>query len=801
MFLFSKSSESSDSDSFRFTPTVTPFGSLLARYNAIFNFFRPFLGYYSTYFSPPKSPPIVTANVPASEAAALQAKASVTSFSVSDTAANVAAAFDQLNSDTKLSDITLTTSVPLSITATQFATDTFAEGKLPSGTHYALSGVSVSGASAIQANASVVSFSINDTVANILTAPGLSRNSKLTVVAVADTAADILASLPAVASLPRLSALTLTGGTTLAVTAAQYVSYATTLDLLAPVDRLTVSGAAVSTAATLQSDTHVGSFTITDTASDILGSLPNLNADTKLASVTLTGGTSISVTSAQYFSDRVLLDKLVPGDTVTVSGVSTANLAPVAADNHVGSFSITDTLGNIGSYLNTLETYAKTGELTAITVTDTGQTLVLSPAQYTADADAIALMKGSFTITQAAPQTHLTINIIWDSSTANAPAAWKSDVQYAVNYFESLITTPVTINLRVGYGEAGGYSMGNGTLGEEVGAAATYITANQFKSDLQNSVTSDSTLQSALANLSGGSNPVYITGAQEKAFGLLAANGAEVDASVGFATDPNQTLFDYATTNPAAPGQYDFIGVVEHEISHALGRVSYVGSTTALDLFRYSAPGVLAAAGTNSYFSIDGGVTNLNNFTSSGDTGDWAASAGADANDAYAPSNSVNVFSAADIAELNVLGFSLSTTPPSAVSGVSASLSKPSGSNSLASAANGLNAPTLSFIGTPSVESFTASVTSLAMSLPPAAGIEEIAGLRFGLDRLTIDLSGISGTLKAFDTQVNGAQAIALAGSGDLSHGVVLTGLTQGETAGALLAHHLTVSGSLATIA
>lgn len=783
-----------------YAPTATAFGSLLTIYNVIVGYVQPFIAYH---FTAPKAPTIITTNVTVSQAASLQTNASVTSFSISDTAGNVAASFDPLNSDTKLSGITLTTSAPMSITATQLAKDTFVEGKLPSSAQYAISIVTAAGAAAMQANGSVITFSISDTIADLLAVSGLASDTKLTGVAVVDTAVDVLANLAAVSTLPRLSSLTLTGGTTLTVIAAQYTTYATTLDLLASADKLTVTGASVSRAATLQSDSHVGSFAITDSVSNIVGSLAKLNADTKLTSVTLTGGTSVAVNSAQYFSDRVLLDKLTTGDTITVSGVSTANLASVATDTHVSGFAVNDTLSNIGSDLSTLETYAETGELTAINVTDTGQALVLSPAQYIADTDAIDLMKGSFTITLGAPQTHLTINIIWDSSTANAPAAWKTDVQYAVNYFESLISTPITVNLRVGYGEAGGYSLGSGTLGEEVGGAATYITASQFKSDLQNDVTSDATVQSALAGLSGGSNLLYITGAQEKAFGMLPANGTEVDASVGFATDPNQTLFAYSPNNLAVPGEYDFIGVVEHEMSHALGRVSYVGSTTSLDLFRYSAPGVLAAAGTTSYFSVNGGVTNLDNFIPSGDTGDWAASGGADSNDAYAPSDSVNVFSAADIAELNVLGYSLSTTPPSAVSGgsgVLASVSTPSASSALASAADGLNAPAISFIGTPGVESFSASVTSLATSLPPAAGIEEIAGLQYGLDCLTIDLSGISGTLEAFDTLVNGTQAIALVGSGDLSHGVVLTGLTQSQTAGDLLTHHLTVSGSVATI-
>jgi hypothetical protein len=204
----------------------------------------------------------------------------------------------------------------------------------------------------------------------------------------------------------------------------------------------------------------------------------------------------------------------------------------------------------------------------------------------------------------------------------------------------------------------------------------------------------------------------------------------------------------------------------------------------------------LAAAGTVSYFSIDGGATNLDNFAPSDDTGDWASGTGADANDLYAPPGSVNAFGAVDVEELNVLGYSLSATPPSATA---VAATGPAGD--VASASGGLNQPSLAFIGTPDVVTFGSGVTAIAASIEPASGIEEVSGLVFGTDTLTVDLSDLSGAFEVYDTQVNGAQAIALAGSGDLSHGLVLTGLGSGVTASSLIAHHLTVAGDVAMIA
>jgi hypothetical protein len=54
----------------------------------------------------------------------------------------------------------------------------------------------------------------------------------------------------------------------------------------------------------------------------------------------------------------------------------------------------------------------------------------------------------------------LTINLNWDSSVGSAPSEFQTDLVAAAQFIESLITTPVTVNLNVGYGEIGGYPMG-----------------------------------------------------------------------------------------------------------------------------------------------------------------------------------------------------------------------------------------------------------------------------------------------------------------------------------------------------
>ncbi len=111
------------------------------------------------------------------------------------------------------------------------------------------------------------------------------------------------------------------------------------------------------------------------------------------------------------------------------------------------------------------------------------------------------------------------------------------------------------------------------------------------------------------------------------------------DGSITFSSD---FAFDFDPTDGITPGSFDFIGVAIHEIGHALGFVSGIDTYdvvgrdngplsgpfeagafgtadigefrvfSMLDLFRYSADGVLdLSVGTDSYFSLDGGASQL----------------------------------------------------------------------------------------------------------------------------------------------------------------------------------------------
>ena len=219
------------------------------------------------------------------------------------------------------------------------------------------------------------------------------------------------------------------------------------------------------------------------------------------------------------------------------------------------------------------------------------------------------------------------INVTFDQSISSLPAGFVAAINYVVNYFDSLFTNNLTINIDVGYGEIAGQTLGSNALGESESnlVSASY---SSLRSALHaQGAPGASTLPSS-SPLSGSS--IYDV---SRSAGLRAVfkQRSSLDGYVGFSS----TLpFSYSATATPAANQYYFIGVAEHEISEVMGRISLLNRQpqdySPMDLYRYSSPGVrdltTGGSGSTAYFSINNGTTNLgtwNNQTSNGDLGDW----------------------------------------------------------------------------------------------------------------------------------------------------------------------------------
>jgi hypothetical protein len=262
------------------------------------------------------------------------------------------------------------------------------------------------------------------------------------------------------------------------------------------------------------------------------------------------------------------------------------------------------------------------------------------------------------------------INVIYDQSVSSLPAGFVAAVNYVVNYFDSVFTNPVTVNIDLGYGEIAGQALGSGALGE----SETYLDSYGYSTVLnalrgnEPGALQKTAYATLPANSPLGGGTLWLATAQEKALGLLSGNYTGIDGYVGFSsTYP----FSYSPTATPASNQYYLVGTIEHEFSEVMGRASFLGdgiaNTTSygvMDLFRYAGPGVRQlGTGGPAYFSIDNGNTNLDSWNTNrrGDLGDWAASAGPDAFLAFSPSGQIDGMSATDLTLMNVLGWD--TTP------------------------------------------------------------------------------------------------------------------------------------------
>jgi hypothetical protein len=279
--------------------------------------------------------------------------------------------------------------------------------------------------------------------------------------------------------------------------------------------------------------------------------------------------------------------------------------------------------------------------------------------------------------------------------------------QSAAAFWQGRLTDNVTVYVNIAFD-----SLGSNTLG-----STTWAPYQLTYGDLRSRLTADAksaTDASAVSHLQTGSSLSFLatqpdqtvrldnngslnntqlklTSANAKALGLATPTDANspdavIKFSTGFASN-----FAYARVNGQVPGdKIDFVTVAEHELGHALGFISGVDtidfcldhaaqcgtasgfdnevSYSALDLFRYSAPGVLNVAvggDPKPYFSVDGGATSILSFSTGQFHGDGSQashfSSGATVlMGPFVPYGQSYDATAADLTAMDAIGWNLS---------------------------------------------------------------------------------------------------------------------------------------------
>jgi hypothetical protein len=258
------------------------------------------------------------------------------------------------------------------------------------------------------------------------------------------------------------------------------------------------------------------------------------------------------------------------------------------------------------------------------------------------------------------------LNITFGADVANAPAEFKTAVAAVQQLFETTFTDPVTVNIQVDFAR-----LGHDLLGQSSYGLNTYSFSQITAQLRENSKSADDA--NAIASLPAtdpipGTHHYVMTPAEAKALGLLGAT-TTLD---GTATFSSTAPFDYDRSDGITAGQYDFQGSVAHEFSEIMGReLNAIGNDVQTgeangyylyDLFKFTAEGARNFVGTTQgYFSLDNGVTNLNDFNNDPDDdfGDWAASAGDDSFLAFSGTGVVNAVTPTDLRVMDVLGWDL----------------------------------------------------------------------------------------------------------------------------------------------
>jgi hypothetical protein len=250
-------------------------------------------------------------------------------------------------------------------------------------------------------------------------------------------------------------------------------------------------------------------------------------------------------------------------------------------------------------------------------------------------------------------------------------AAFEANVENAARLLAAAIHDPITVNIKIGYGEVdGGITLTNG-------AAAANPDQDQLESYssvraalLAHAAPGDTNFNALPTGSSiGGQSQVQVWNAELKLFGLLAANDTSTDDGyAGFATDIPDSLM---------------VGVALHELTHALGRVADSdGAPDIFDFFRFVSAGThlfgygqpIAPA---AYFSVDGGHTKLADYGQNSDPSDFvnAPSSALTPNDPlneYYDIHTLQNLTQVDLTQLDVLGFNTAAAGPHIAPSVSA---------------------------------------------------------------------------------------------------------------------------------
>jgi len=290
--------------------------------------------------------------------------------------------------------------------------------------------------------------------------------------------------------------------------------------------------------------------------------------------------------------------------------------------------------------------------------------------------------------------THLKIVPTFESTVTSSShkAQIESAFNYAIGQYEAEYSDPITVDVKVAYS-----GTGLGNTNQSVSCYTSYATVERALKASETMPDQITSAQDVPASDPTGASKWCTSMAEAMVIGLLPANCFSTSTCSPYVPTITFGVQPY-TFNPSdrnVAGNYDFIGVAQHELSEVLGRIPGLHQSTFYvpnDLFRYTAPGTRnLTAYAPGDLSINAGTTGLALFNtdSGGDPQDYASPLPPDSFDAFASQGVTEPLTTAGITNVDVLGYhriakTLTVTPSSSTtpSGTAVSLTA-NGSDSL----------------------------------------------------------------------------------------------------------------------
>lgn len=315
---------------------------------------------------------LVVTNATVADAQTLAADSSVVSFSLVDTASNIAVRLDELNANAKLSSLAQTgANEPMSITAGLFTSSADTLAKFQTNYSVVLSQASAASASDLQANNHVTSFSVADTstaVGNMLTQ--LSDLSKIDSMAM--TADDGAINL----------------------TQTQFDNLADPLSQITGSFSLSISNVLIDDLDRVVAAPHVNQVALNASSSEVAARFDDLvNLADTLSGINLsTASTPIALSETQLTQGGSTLDKISGEYHLAVLDVLAENASNLATQAHVDTLSVADSASNISSQFDNL--LGVSASLDMVEVTDTDP-ITITQAQFDGGSDLLSKIMGT----------------------------------------------------------------------------------------------------------------------------------------------------------------------------------------------------------------------------------------------------------------------------------------------------------------------------------------------------------------------------------------------------------------------